>query len=129
MNQIRELPEMTRDEFVNFIKKAIVEKSNEYKRLYFHLSKCFVDADRDLDGRITAEEFSFLIDNAARLPRKYGYAPSKQMMFGGDNNLMKKSRLSQFKEIDNNNDGTITFDEFLKWCRNHIEKKVTDLSL
>lgn len=129
MSQIKELPEMTRDEFVRFIGRAVVDKSNEFKQLHFHLSKCFVDADRDLDGRITADEFNSLIDNAAKLPRKYGFAPSKQMMFGGDENSIRKSRLNQFNEIDQNNDGTITLDEFLGWCRNHIERKVKNLSL
>ena len=39
------------------------------------LIKMFVDADTNKDGLVSRGSFSKLVDVAASIPRKYGYAP------------------------------------------------------
>ena len=38
--------DVTKDEFLAFVKKAVQKGTPEYRELYFFLLKCFVDADQ-----------------------------------------------------------------------------------
>jgi len=113
------------DEFVEFLKAATSSSSNpQHKDLYFHLLRCFTDADATMSGVIDADGFDKLIDIAAIAPRKYGFAPSAAAMFKTDAER-KESRAVLFKTIDKDGGGTISFDEFLNWAMKHIKGKVT----
>merc|ERR1712193_581171 len=52
------------------------KKSYSHSELYHSLLKMFVDADTNKDGLVSRASFSNLIDEAAAMPRAYGYAPS-----------------------------------------------------
>lgn len=124
-NLLTELPDMESKEFLTFLTKAIADStSSESKTFYYHLLKVFTDADNDSDGCINVDEFTGLIDIAAKLPRHLGFAPSKDETFKGDVELMKKVRAKEFSTMDINKDGTITFNEFLSYVRRHIAEKL-----
>merc|ERR1712066_1077135 len=112
------------EEFVEFLKSATSSaESPEHKDLYFHLLRCFTDADSTMSGVINAEGFDKLIDIAGMAPRKFGFAPSAAAMFKSDTER-KASRAALFKTIDKDGGGTISFDEFLGWATEHIRGKV-----
>ena len=127
MTNIQMMPDMDKDQFISFLKLAMDKTSPEAKVLYAHLLKCFVDADLDLDGRITPDEFASLVDIAGVQPRKHGLAPTTEETFKGDIEAMKKVRLEHFRIMDHNHDGTISFDEFLNYTRDHIAGKLTTI--
>merc|ERR550539_1398471 len=104
------------EEFVEFLKAATSSTTSpEHKDLYFHLLRCFTDADSTMSGIIDAEGFDKLIDIAAIAPRKYGFAPSSAKMFKNEAER-KASRAALFRKIDKDGGGTISFDEFLAWA-------------
>merc|ERR1712215_132223 len=66
----------SKEDFIWFIKRAVKDKkSDAYAELYNCLIKMFVDVDTNRDGLVSKGSFSKLIDMAASIPRKYGYAP------------------------------------------------------
>lgn len=123
-SNIRELPDMNRQQFIAFLKRAMLDGTTEASMLYNHLLKNFTDSDGDFDGKINFHEFNSLIDLAAVLPRKLGLAPSNEQSYKGNEELMKKVRAEHFNEMDSDKNGVITFDEFLKFYRVHIKAKL-----
>merc|ERR550532_2297330 len=93
--------------------------------LYYHLLRCFTDADVTKSGVINADGFNGLIDVAAVAPRKYGFAPSAASMFKSEAEK-KASRAALFATIDKNGSGTISFNEFHNWAVTHIRQKVAN---
>lgn len=118
--------DVTKEEFVAFIKKAVNKGTPEYRELYFFLLKCFVDADQDRDGGVLPEEFDAMIEVAADAPRRFGLAPSTKEMFKDDAARLA-ARKGYFRKMDINNDGTISFDEWLNYAFEHIVGKVATL--
>jgi len=113
-------PDLAADDSTRFLKAATASRrSPEYKELYFHLLRCFTDADATMTGVIDAEGFDKLIDIAAMAPRKYGFAPSAATMFKTERER-KASRAALFKTVDKHGGGTISFDELLEWAFEHI---------
>lgn len=125
---IRELPDMNRKEFIEFLRKAQEFKNDEYKKLYFHLLKCFTDCDTDYDGRISKDEFDTLIDRAAKLPRQLGIVPSEKELYGGNVNLRKLIRDKHFNSMNVLKNGKISFNEFLSYTRKHIFEKLSSMA-
>lgn len=116
--------EANKDEFVAFIKKATADKSSpEYKELFYFLLKCFVDADKDYDGAVQPKEFDAMIEMAAATPRRLGLAPQTSALYKTDNERLEK-RKEFFRVMDTNNDGNISFDEWLKYATDHIIEKI-----
>merc|ERR1712223_2246834 len=94
-------------EFSVFIKKAVFSGgSDSYVELYNMLLRSFVAADADLDGKVTDSEFSQLIAAASEFPRKFG----RDWWSSGEDT----SKL--FRSIDENNDGAISFNEWLAFA-------------
>ena len=116
----------TKEEFVDFIKKAVNKSTPEYRDLYFFLLKCFTDADQDRDGAVNAQGFDVMIEKAAAAPRRYGLAPESSTMFKNEQERLAK-HTEYFKKMDVKNNGTITFDEWLKFAVSHIMGKVATL--
>jgi len=117
----------TKEEFEDFIKKAVNKSTPEYRDLYFFLLKCFVDADKDRDGAVLPAEFDRMIEVAAAAPRRFGLAPPSSTMFKSDAERLA-TRIEYFKTMDINDDGTISFDEWLNYATSHIVGKVATLS-
>ena len=121
------LMDKTREEFIVWIRQASADpKSGAYNELYQFLVSCFVRADVNLDGQVELSEFDALIEEAAELPRRYGYAPKSSDLYGTDG-LRKAARAKQFLDMDTDNAGYITLDKWIKYATTHIAGKVTNL--
>merc|ERR1712105_264947 len=113
----------SKEDFIWFVKKATTDK-NSYSpsELYHSLLKMFVDADTNKDGLVSRASFSRLIDEAAAMPRAYGYAPTDADLWK-DQQEKEAYRQKMFDSMDLKATGVITFDEWLKFCHEHILAK------
>merc|ERR1711915_487773 len=117
----------SKEDFIWFVKKAVQDKkSYSYSELYHSLLKIFVDADTNRDGLVSKASFSKLIDAAASMPRAYGYAPADSDLYKTDADK-DAARAKMFDSMDLKATGVITFDEWLKFCREHIASKVATM--
>mmetsp|Transcript_106089 Transcript_106089/g.330912 ORF Transcript_106089/g.330912 Transcript_106089/m.330912 type:complete len:463 (+) Transcript_106089:87-1475(+) len=106
--------------------------SKEYKQMYNFLLKCFTDADNNFDGRVGYLEFDTLIDAAAFLPRRFGYAPTTPELYSSDFDRVSR-RLQVFNSLKprkaqalDGKSGTydyISFDVWLQYAITHIKEK------
>ena len=119
--------EMQKEEFVVWVRQAMAEKKSiAAQEMYHFLTQCFVRADKQLNGKVTKYNFDALVEEAAVLPRKYGYAPKSSDMYPSDA-ARKKAREEQFDAIDTMKQGYISLEEWIKWSTNHIMGKVDGL--
>merc|ERR1711872_632099 len=117
----------SKEDFIWFVKKAVHDKkSYSHAEMYHFLLKMFVDADTNKDGLVSKSSFSKLIDAAASLPRAYGYAPEDSELYKteAENDA---ARQKMFDSMDLKSTGVITFDEWLKFCREHIAAKTATM--
>lgn len=114
--------DVTKEEFIGFIKKAVVKGTPEYRELYFFLLNCFVEGDSDHSGSVDLSEFDAMIEIAAAAPRRFGLAPSSTAMFASNKARIAKRR-EYFTKMDVNGDGKISFDEWFKYAFDHIVGK------
>jgi len=105
--------------------RAAVEKprSQERRELYTFLTDCFMDADADRDGFVNGEEFDFLCEKAAALPRRFGLAPSWRDQYGTVE-ARQVGRQELFKKIDSSHRGTIGMDDWIQYAFQHVAEKV-----
>merc|ERR1712228_1135713 len=114
-------------DFICFVKKAVQDKkSYSYSELYHSLLKIFVGADTNRDGLVSKASFSKLIDAAASMPRAYGFPPADSDLYktGEEKDA---ARQKMFDSMDLKSTGVITFDEWLKFCREHIAAKTATM--
>merc|ERR1711933_701157 len=105
----------SKEDFIWFVKKAVTDqKSYSHSELYHSLLKLFVDADTNKDGLVSRASFSKLIDAAAA--ELYKSEAEKDA-----------SRQRMFDSMDLKSTGVITFDEGLRFCREHIAAKVSTM--
>jgi len=117
----------TREEFIVWIRLAINDREcGAYEELYQFLTSCFVRADTDLDGRVTMAHFDNLIEEAAELPRMYGYAPKSEAMYSS-RPLRMAAREKQFRELDTHGRGYITLNQWVRYAIDHIIGKYVQL--
>merc|ERR1712033_99539 len=117
----------SKEDFIWFVKKAVQDKkSYSYSELYHSLLKIFVDADTNRDGLVSKASFSKLIDAAASMPRAYGYAPADSDLYKTEEDK-DAARQEMFDSMDLKSTGVITFDEWLKFCREHIAAKTATM--
>merc|ERR1712121_457519 len=117
----------SKEDFIWFVKKAIQDKkSYSYSELYHSLLKIFGDADTNKDGLVSRASFSKLIDAAAAMPRAYGYAPEDSDLYKTEEEK-DAARQKMFDSMDLKSTGVITFDEWLKFCREHIAAKTATM--
>merc|ERR1712029_72396 len=117
----------SKEDFIWFVKKAVQDKkSYSYSELYHSLLKIFVDADTNRDGLVSKASFSKLIDTAASMPRAYGYAPADSDLYKTEEEK-NIARQKMFDSMDLKLTGVITFDEWLKFCEEHIAAKVATM--
>merc|ERR1712121_75764 len=84
----------SKEDFIWFVKKAVQDKKS----------------------------FSKLIDAAATMPRAYGFAPADSDLYKTEAEK-DAARQKMFDSMDLKSSGVITFDEWLKFCREHIAAK------
>merc|ERR1712098_469278 len=117
----------SKEDFIWFVKKAVQDqKSYSHSELYHSLLKMFVDADTSKDGLASKASFSKLIDAAASMPRAYGYAPEDSDLYKTEAEK-DAARQKMFDSMDLKSTGVITFDEWLKFCREHIAAKTATM--
>jgi len=108
----------SKQEFVAFMKRAVSSNIDDcYIELYNLLLRSFVAADVDLDGKVDGSEFDGMIEAAAALPRKF----DEKWWDDG------QKRDDLFKSIDENNDGAISFDEWLAFVLKRYQGLVAAL--
>merc|ERR1712187_1059930 len=113
------------EQFVSYLEAAIANRhSEEFKALYEHLFKTFVESDKDEKGAITIEQFDILIEDAAQAPRVLGLAPTTQQSYPTEAKK-RAAREAEFAAMDFDRTGVVTFDKFLGWALDHIAKKVS----
>jgi Ca2+-binding EF-hand superfamily protein len=118
--------EKSKEEFVVFIHQAVNDhNSPAYQELYTFLVACFVRADKDMDGTVTVDEVDTLINEAAALPRRYGFAPTNEEMYSTDAQR-KAARVKMFREMTK--DGHIKLETWISWATEHIVAKASKLS-
>jgi len=100
--------------------------SKDRKELYGFLAECFLDADSDRDGLVSSEEFDFLIERAASLPRRFGLAPSWVECYG-DVAGRQAARQEMFRQMDKDQSGKIGMEEWVEFTMAHIAEKVRTL--
>jgi len=95
----------SKNEFIYFMQRAVEDQSNDcYIELYNLLLRAFVSADCDFDGQVSQDEFGGMISAAAALPKKFGF------------DWWQGSPADMFKAIDENGDGSVSFDEWLSFA-------------
>lgn len=120
------LERSTQEEFVSFLEVAMQNRhSEQYKALYEHLFKTFVEKDVMVKGAINFEEFDLLIEEAAKAPRTLGLAPQAHQAYDSAAHR-QESRKQLFDTMDKDKGGTITFDEYLGWAVSHIAQKIQE---
>jgi hypothetical protein len=75
---------VTKEEFLDFIKKAVNKGTPEYQQLYFFLLKCFQAGDVSKSGGVDVTAFDKMIEAAAAAPRRFGLAPKTSDLFKSD---------------------------------------------
>jgi len=115
--------------FVKFLKAAAKSKrSREYRELYHHLLDCFTQADTDFDGRIGPDDFDLLVEQAAVLPRKWGFAPTSAELYKTAEER-REARRREFGKINTSGSGYICFEEWLSWSYGHICTKAASIDV
>merc|ERR1712142_1155771 len=117
----------SKEDFIWFVKKAVQDKKSfSHSELYHSLLKLFVDADTNKDGLVSKGSFSKLIDAAATMPRAYGFAPADSDLYKTEAEK-DAARQKMFDSMDLKSTGVITFDEWFKFCEEHIAAKVATM--
>merc|ERR1711868_96310 len=117
----------SKEDFIWFVKRAVTDKkSYSHSEMYHSLLKLFVDADTNKDGLVSRASFSKLIDAAAAMPRAYGYAPEDSELYKTEAEK-DAARQKIFDSMDLKSTGVITFDEWLKFCQEHIAAKTATM--
>ena len=96
--------EMTKEEYLKLSTDVKERKPEAIKAAYFHLLTIYQSADLDRDGKVSKEEFNTMLDSTLRVTKNLGI----NLQFD-----IKESNEKVFEEIDENNDGSISFDEWL----------------
>merc|ERR1719443_1985872 len=88
------------DDFVKYCETAVANPhSEEYKSLYEHLFKVFVESDVEERGAITRAQFDILIEDAAKAPRAVGLAPSTAQSYPSEGAKIA-ARQAEFDAMD-----------------------------
>merc|ERR1711997_321495 len=114
--------DVSKEEFIAFIKRAVNTKSPEYKELYAFLMRTFQAGDKEGYGEVGPAEFDEMIECAAAAPRRFGLAPKTSEMFKNDTARLV-NRMTLFSQMDTTSTGKITFDGWLNYALEHIMGK------
>ena len=114
-SHLPELPkvpvEMSRDEYLKFSADVKEKKPEAAKAAYFHLLSIYQSADLDRDGKVSKEEFNNMLDSTLKVTKNLGINLSTHF---------QESNEKVFEEIDENKDGSISFDEWLGFALTKI---------
>merc|ERR1719229_1598818 len=118
-----------RTAFVAFCKAASAPEPSQAKREWNgFLTLAFGDVDESKTGKINAAQFDELCESVARLPRRFGLAPSWEVEYGGDVAKRTAARQKMFDAVDGMHGptrGWIGCAQFIHWATAHVASKVT----
>jgi Ca2+-binding EF-hand superfamily protein len=101
-------------------------KSAERVELNQFLTRCFLDADTDFDGKVRWPTFNFLIDTAMANPRHFGLIASRAERYSSVEE-MDESRKKMFKEIDHQKHGFIRLHDWLEFFHSYFGTKLANI--
>jgi len=114
---------------VSFCKAAAAAEPSQAKREWNgFLSLAFADVDAAKTGMITPDQFDELCEQVARLPRRFGLAPSWEEEYGGSRDKRTAARKAMFDAIDTMHGparGWIGPAQFIHWATEHVAKKTS----
>jgi len=93
-----------KDSFVKDCKNVGDTSSDSYKKIYWFSWKCFQAADADRDGQVSDTEFGTMINVATAAQKRLGLPAPFQT---------PDEQTGLFKKMDENGDGSISYDEWL----------------
>ncbi len=82
---------VSKEDFIAFIKRAVIKDTPEYRQLYFFLLKAFRAGDVDKDGKVGLDDFDRMIEMAAEAPRRFGLAPRSSDLYRSEKVRVAKS--------------------------------------
>jgi hypothetical protein len=116
--------EKSKDEFVAFIKAAVADAGSAAGvELHNFLVATFNKAAGGA-GQVDLAAMDGLVDDAAALPRKLGFAPKNEDIYPTDD-ARKAARATLFNVISSS--GSISLDQWIKWATSHIAAKAPAL--
>ena len=115
-----------KEQFQSWLQRAVASPTDDnYIELYNILLRSFTAADSDYDGQVSAEEFHTMVEAAGALPRSRCWAEEKDVTdyflcrkfgyswWGEDDSDRARVCQSYFQQIDENGDGSVSFEEWL----------------
>jgi len=114
----------TKEEFKNFVTKAVVTGNPEHTELFWYLLEIFVAHDSNKDGNVTAYAFTTMVDKVLAIPLKLGLVKTDEKFFGEALPKKEQLRKEQFVKFNTRGDGKMSFDEFLAYCMESIFRKM-----
>merc|ERR1712165_586297 len=109
---------LDKETFVKDCKNVGNTGSESYKKVYWFSWKCFQAADADRDGQVSNSEFANMINVATSGQKRLGLPAPFQTQ--GDRDAL-------FSKMDENGDGSISFDEWLSMFMKEIIAPVAAL--
>jgi hypothetical protein len=114
-------------EYISYLKTACANpESTERKQLDQFLTRCFLDADTDFDGKVRWPTFNFLIDTAVANPRHFGLLASRAERYASVEE-MEENRKKMFKDIDHNKHGFIRLHDWLSFYHSYFGVKLANV--
>ena len=115
---------LDKETFVKDCKNVGDTASEAYKKIYWFSWKCFQAADADRDGQVSDTEFGTMINVATAAQKRWGKASIKIILEFKKNIFIPRlglpapyqtpeEQMALFKKMDENGDGSISYDEWL----------------
>ena len=115
---------LDKETFVKDCKNVGDTASEAYKKIYWFSWKCFQAADADRDGQVSDTEFGTMINVATAAQKRWGKATIKIFLVFKKNIFIPRlglpapyqtpeEQMALFKKMDENGDGSISYDEWL----------------
>ena len=115
---------LDKETFVKDCKNVGDTASEAYKKIYWFSWKCFQAADADRDGQVSDTEFGTMINVATAAQKRWGKAMIKMFLVFKKNIFIPRlglpapyqtpeEQMALFKKMDENGDGSISYDEWL----------------
>ena len=116
---------LDKETFVKDCKNVGDTASEAYKKIYWFSWKCFQAADADRDGQVSDTEFGTMINVATAAQKRLGSRATIKIFLVFKKNIFiprlglpapyqtPEEQMALFKKMDENGDGSISYDEWL----------------